>query len=144
MPTLFPSTPLSRSTLTIAEDTTTLLSVNDFGSYSDVDLDALAAVQITTLETDGALEYDTTGAGAWAAVTLNFFLHAPQGPEPSGTAGYKGFYYHFLDMASGTRFASTTANTSSSVTKDISRSICVNSGWRSARRSSSRKHLTIW
>ena len=29
-------------------------------------------------------------------------------------------------------------------TKDISTSICVNSGWRSARRSSSRKHLTIW
>jgi hypothetical protein len=28
--------------------------------------------------------------------------------------------------------------------KDISRSSCVNSGWRSARRSSSRKHLTIW
>lgn len=38
-------------------------------------------------------------------VTLNFFLHAPQGPAPAGTAGYKGFYYHFLDMASGTRFA---------------------------------------
>lgn len=38
-------------------------------------------------------------------VTLNFFLHAPQGPAPAGTAGYKGFYYHFLDMATGTRFA---------------------------------------
>lgn len=37
--------------------------------------------------------------------TLNFFLHAPQGPAPTGTAGYKGFYYHFLDMASGTRFS---------------------------------------
>ncbi len=31
--------------------------------------------------------------------------------------------------------------TSSCSTKDISQSICVNSGWRSARRSSSRKHL---
>mmetsp|Transcript_40395 Transcript_40395/g.116086 ORF Transcript_40395/g.116086 Transcript_40395/m.116086 type:complete len:286 (+) Transcript_40395:622-1479(+) len=33
---------------------------------------------------------------------------------------------------------------SSCVMKDISQSICVNSGWRSARSSSSRKHLTIW
>ena len=36
------------------------------------------------------------------------------------------------------------ANTSSRVANDISTSICVNSGWRSARRSSSRKHFTIW
>ena len=36
------------------------------------------------------------------------------------------------------------ANTSSRVANDISTSICVNSGWRSARRSSSRKHCTIW
>ena len=36
------------------------------------------------------------------------------------------------------------ANTRSSVANDISRSTCVNSGCRSARRSSSRKHLTIW
>jgi len=36
--------------------------------------------------------------------TLDFLHRAPQGPEPGGTAGYKGFFYHFLDMASGTRF----------------------------------------
>ncbi|MNG32176.1 hypothetical protein D3C84_1181210 [compost metagenome] len=30
------------------------------------------------------------------------------------------------------------------VMKEVSTSIWVNSGWRSARRSSSRKHLTIW
>ena len=30
------------------------------------------------------------------------------------------------------------------VMKDVSISSCVNSGWRSARRSSSRKHFTIW
>ena len=35
-------------------------------------------------------------------------------------------------------------STSSCSTKLISQSIWVNSGWRSARRSSSRKHLTIW
>ncbi len=37
-------------------------------------------------------------------LTLRFLADAPQGPAPSGTAGYKGFFYHFLDMASGTRY----------------------------------------
>ncbi len=34
--------------------------------------------------------------------TLRFFWNSPQGPEPDAT-GYKGFYYHFLDMRSGRR-----------------------------------------
>lgn len=34
--------------------------------------------------------------------TLRFFHASPQGPEPDAT-GYKGFYYHFLDMATGRR-----------------------------------------
>jgi hypothetical protein len=38
-----------------------------------------------------------------ALTTLRFFHQAPQGPEATGTAGYKGFFYHFLDMATGTR-----------------------------------------
>src|SRR5262249_12002110 len=33
---------------------------------------------------------------------LRFFRDSPQGPEPDAT-GYKGFYYHFLDMESGRR-----------------------------------------
>ena len=33
---------------------------------------------------------------------LRFFHNSPQGPEPNST-GYKGFYYHFLDMKSGRR-----------------------------------------
>jgi hypothetical protein len=36
--------------------------------------------------------------------TLDFFLAAPSGPEPAGRTGYRGFYYHFLDMQTGTRF----------------------------------------
>ncbi len=36
--------------------------------------------------------------------TLQTFADAPQGPQASGVAGYKGFFYHFLDMRSGTRF----------------------------------------
>ena len=34
--------------------------------------------------------------------TLRFFANAPHGPESDAT-GHKGFYYHFLDMASGRR-----------------------------------------
>ena len=33
---------------------------------------------------------------------LRFFWNSPQGPERDAT-GYKGFYYHFLDMQSGRR-----------------------------------------
>jgi hypothetical protein len=34
--------------------------------------------------------------------TLRFFRQSAQGPEPDAT-GYKGFYYHFLDMKTGRR-----------------------------------------
>jgi hypothetical protein len=34
--------------------------------------------------------------------TLRFFRDSPQGTEPDAT-GYKGFYYHFLDMTTGRR-----------------------------------------
>src|SRR5256885_7463958 len=36
--------------------------------------------------------------------TLRFFRNAPQGHNVKGTAGYKGFFYHFLDMKTGQRF----------------------------------------
>ena len=39
--------------------------------------------------------------------TVRFFHGAPQGPDVSGTAGYKGFFYHFLDMSTGTRHGDT-------------------------------------
>ncbi len=34
--------------------------------------------------------------------TLRFFWNSAQGPEPDAS-GYKGFYYHFLDMQTGRR-----------------------------------------
>lgn len=43
--------------------------------------------------------------------TLRFFASAPQGPEPRGRTGHKGFFYHFLDMTSGTRFGRTELST---------------------------------
>ncbi len=36
--------------------------------------------------------------------TIRFFWEAPQGPEPEGNTGYKGFFYHFLEMETGTRY----------------------------------------
>ena len=37
--------------------------------------------------------------------TLRTFLERRQGPQPTGTIGYKGWFYHFLDMETGFRFA---------------------------------------
>jgi hypothetical protein len=41
-------------------------------------------------------------AAARTVATLRFFWESHQGPEPDAT-GYKGFYYHFLDMQTGRR-----------------------------------------
>jgi hypothetical protein len=41
-------------------------------------------------------------AVARTLTTLRFFWNSPQGSEPDAT-GYRGFYYHFLDMQSGRR-----------------------------------------
>ncbi|WP_191554219.1 glucoamylase family protein [Brevundimonas aurantiaca] len=37
-------------------------------------------------------------------ITVRYFHSLPQGPEPTGTAGHKGFFYHFLDMETGLRY----------------------------------------
>ncbi len=36
--------------------------------------------------------------------TLRWFWQAPQGPAAAGTAGYQGFFYHFLEMPGGARY----------------------------------------
>ena len=36
--------------------------------------------------------------------TLRFLYDLPQGPEESGTVGYKGFFYHFLVYGTGMRY----------------------------------------
>ncbi|GAB4027111.1 glucoamylase family protein [Spirosoma gilvum] len=36
--------------------------------------------------------------------TLRFFATAPQSDKTTGVTGYKGFFYHFLDMKTGERF----------------------------------------
>nr|WP_156460637.1 glucoamylase family protein [Sphingomonas sp. Leaf339] len=44
-------------------------------------------------------------ARARTLTTLSFFAEAPQGPEPTGASGHKGFFYHFLGVTKGLRFA---------------------------------------
>ncbi|MDB5707612.1 MAG: Tat pathway signal protein [Sphingomonas bacterium] len=46
-----------------------------------------------------------TAAAERTRATLRFFWNAPQGPGEAGVTGHKGFFYHFLDMKSGHRFA---------------------------------------
>ena len=36
--------------------------------------------------------------------TLRWFWQAPQGPQATGTSGFHGFFYHFLDLQNGQRF----------------------------------------
>ncbi len=38
-------------------------------------------------------------------VTLRFLEGAPQGSRAAGMAGYHGFFYHFIDLKTGARFA---------------------------------------
>lgn len=38
---------------------------------------------------------------------LEYYYRAPQGPEASGVSGHRGFYYHFLELETGTRYQQT-------------------------------------
>lgn len=42
-------------------------------------------------------------AGDYVLKTLKTLWSLPQGPEPTGVSGYRGFFYHFLDRKSCTR-----------------------------------------
>jgi hypothetical protein len=44
-----------------------------------------------------------TQAVARVLTTLNTFLQGPQGPGTTGVVGYKGWFYHFLDMNTAVR-----------------------------------------
>ena len=54
-----------------------------------------------------------TRAAARARVltTLRFFRNAPQGRAAQGMSGYKGFFYHFLDMKTGARSSNSELST---------------------------------
>jgi len=46
-----------------------------------------------------------TEAAQRTLMTLRFLHDLPMSDAASGTAGYKGFYYHFLDLQTGVRFS---------------------------------------
>jgi hypothetical protein len=49
--------------------------------------------------------YVTRAAAADRVLTtMRFMYRAPQGSQPTQVTGYKGFFYHFLDMDTGHRF----------------------------------------
>ena len=48
---------------------------------------------------DGA----TGGPGNRTLVTLRFFWNAPQSDRATETTGYRGLFYHFLDVQTGRR-----------------------------------------
>lgn len=45
-----------------------------------------------------------SAAAARTLLTINFLAGLPQGDATSGTAGFHGYFYHFLDMQTGTRY----------------------------------------
>ncbi len=66
---------------------------------------SIAAVGLGLAAYAVAVERGLMPRGAAVArtlATLRFFWNSPQGPELDAT-GYKGFYYHFLDMQTGRR-----------------------------------------
>jgi Ca2+-binding RTX toxin-like protein len=50
------------------EDTPHVLTVSDFGNYSDVESDSLVSIKITSLPVEGQLEYKNS-SGEWVSVT---------------------------------------------------------------------------
>jgi hypothetical protein len=66
---------------------------------------SIAATGLALASYPVAVERDfmpRTSAAERTLATLRFFWNSPQGPEPNAT-GYRGFYYHFLDMQTGRR-----------------------------------------
>ena len=54
----------------------------------------------------------TRGQAAERTLTTLRFMHGlPQGPDSTGIGGYRGFFYHFLDMETGLRFGTTELST---------------------------------
>jgi hypothetical protein len=70
------------------------------GAPSSVAAVGLALATIPVLVEHGVISREF--APEIALRRLRFFRDSPHGPEPDAT-GYRGFYYHFLDMKSGRR-----------------------------------------
>jgi hypothetical protein len=72
----------------------------DPGSPSSIAAIGLALATIPVLVERGAISREF--APELVLKRLRFFRDSPQSPQPDAT-GYKGFYYHFLDIKTGRR-----------------------------------------
>lgn len=71
-------------------------------SFSSV---AAVGFGLTALPVGAERGYVSRGEAAQRALeTLRWLWRAPQGPAATGVTGYRGFFYHFLDMRTGERF----------------------------------------
>src|SRR2546425_11312002 len=72
------------------------------GSFSSI---AAVGFALTAYPIGVERGYVTRAAAAQRTLTtLQFFWTAPQSSAATGVTGYKGFFYHFLDMSTGQRF----------------------------------------
>jgi hypothetical protein len=72
------------------------------GSFSSI---AAVGFALTAYPIGVQRGYVTRAAAARRTLTtLQFFWTAPQGSAATGVTGYKGFFYHFLDMSAGQRY----------------------------------------
>jgi hypothetical protein len=78
-------------------------------SYSSI---AAVGFGLTTYPVGVERGYITRAQGRQRVLaTLRFLAGARQGPEARGVAGYRGFFYHFVDMKTGERFEETELST---------------------------------
>ena len=123
--------------LSLNKNSIATLSLSDFGTYSDPGGLPLAAVGISTLPISGSLQFDTTGTGNWANVTLNQEISAAAisagrlrftpatnaTGSPYATIGFKvgngtlfsGPYTLTIAVTNTGSIAATTANSSSRI-----------------------------
>ena len=60
---------------------------------------------LTSYGIGAEMKYVTRPAAADRVLTtLKYLYQLPQNDAPMGSAGYRGFYYHFLDFSTGTRY----------------------------------------
>lgn len=82
--------------------------------WPDINFSSIAAIGfgLTAYGVGAARGYVTREqARDRTLATLRFLRHAPQSSEPRDVTGYRGLFYHFLDMERGRRFQNTELST---------------------------------
>ncbi|MFW6206257.1 MAG: glucoamylase family protein, partial [Gemmatimonadota bacterium] len=82
--------------------------------WPDTPFASIAAVGFALTAYPVGVERDRVARDAAATrtlATLQFLLDAPQGSGTSDVSGYRGFFYHFLDLETGTRHGTTELST---------------------------------